>query len=110
MARILAQMGLRAVDAEGGDAALQSRPACTPWYLWPVNARVWSFWMRLQTQWRHAGMAGVATGLDYASVLALLDRAGFTPRRRREAFEAVQDMERAVLAVWAERADRSAGR
>lgn len=51
---------------------------------------------RLSTQWRH-GMAG-PTGLDYASVLALL-RAARLPRDRREAiFDDIQIMERAALA------------
>jgi hypothetical protein len=49
-------------------------------------------------------MAGT-TGLDYAAVWALIDQ--LIPRRRRgEVFEALQGMERAVLKVWADKAER----
>lgn len=106
MARILAQAGLRAVAPDGGDGialAARRRLAAEPWHLWPCNLRAWEFWCGLQTQWR-VGMAG-ATGLDYASVLALLDRSGLRPRRRAECFEHVRAMEREVLRVWADRAE-----
>lgn len=103
MARILAQMGVRAVDASGATATVAPRAEPDPWYLWPCNLPVWTVWCRAQTQWR-VGMAG-ATGLDYAAVWSVIDRA--LPRRRRdEAFAAIQSMERAVLDVWAQQRER----
>lgn len=99
MARILAQMGVRAVDASGAAATLAPHVEPEPWCLWPVNLPVWTVWRRLQTQWR-VGMAG-ATGLDYPAVWLLVEK--LLPRRRRdEAFAALQQMERAVLEVWAQ--------
>ncbi len=103
MARILAQMGVRAVDGNGADATVAARATPELWYLWPGNAPVWAVWCGLQTQWQ-TSMAG-ATGLHYPSVWSVIDRA--LPRRRRdEAFAAIQRMERAVLEVWAERREK----
>jgi hypothetical protein len=52
-------------------------------------------------------MAG-ATGLDYAAAWILIDRQ--IPRRRRaEVFDALQGMERAVLKVCADKAERERG-
>lgn len=70
------------------------------YWLWEACVPTWRLWIDLQTQWR-VGMGG-ATGLDYAAVWALLDRR--LPRRRRaDAFEQIQAMERTALTVWAER-------
>ena len=61
--------------------------------IWPENMESVQFFVRLSTQWRH-GMSG-PTGLDYASVLALLRT---QPRERRdELFDDVQVMEQAAL-------------
>lgn len=104
MARILAQLGVRPVGADGTEVAVGLRAAAEPWYLWPRNLRVWLAWCAVQTQWR-VGMSG-ATGLDYPAVWAVLDRR--LPRRRRdEAFEAIRGMERAVLTVWADQRDKA---
>jgi hypothetical protein len=100
MARILAQMGLRAVADDGADCAVQVAAVSEPWYLWPCNSRTWSVWCGIQTQWR-TGLSGV-TGLDYAGAWVVVER--LIPRRRRdEVFAHLQDMERAVLQVQAER-------
>lgn len=102
MKRILAQCGVYADDL---DAAAQ-RERLRPWHLWPCNARVWSIWCRLQTQWMVGGMGGTVTGLNYTSVLAALDL--LVPRRRRlEVFEVLQGMERVALDVWREREQRN---
>lgn len=86
------------------DAAAGAGP--DEWHLWPENVPTWTLWQSLQTQWR-TGMAGAA-GLDYAAVWALIDRR--VPRRRRdEVFGAVQSMERAVLKVWADKAEQERG-
>lgn len=62
----------------------------------------------MQTQWR-VGMSG-ATGLDYAGVAAYLAAVDDDPGSRREAFECLRAAERAVLAVWAEKAELKRGR
>lgn len=98
MARILAQVGLR----PDGDVA--PRIEAAPWYLWPCNLPTWHLWLRLQTQWRQAGMAGQPAGLDYAAVWAVLQ--GLRVRKPREVFEHLQGMERAALTAWAERRER----
>lgn len=91
-----------------GFAAPRPEPAraVREWYLWPENVPIWTLWQSLQTQWR-VGMAG-ATGLDYAAVWAVIDRS-VARRRRDETFAAVRSMERAVLDVLAERAERERG-
>lgn len=102
MRRILAQMGVHAVDAHGRPCDVRVEYT-QDWHLWPENAATWSLWARLQTQWR-VGMAG-ATGLDYAAVWAVIDRC--LPRRRRdEAFQSIRAMEGEVLKVWAARTER----
>ncbi|MBP8293131.1 MAG: DUF1799 domain-containing protein [Caldilineaceae bacterium] len=63
--------------------------------IWPQNLRAFSFFARLDTQWR-VGMSG-PTGLDYTAVLALI-RAQRLPRETADAlFDDVQTMERAAL-------------
>ena len=63
--------------------------------VWEENWPVVQFFARLSTQWRH-GMSG-PTGLDYASVLALL-RTLRLPRARADEFvEGIQAMEVAAL-------------
>lgn len=99
MARILAQVGAVAVDADGAECAVRvARTMAAPWYLWPCNVPTWNLWSRVQTQWR-VGMAG-ATGLDYAGVWAVLHNSRLRPRQARLHFERIQSMERAALKVW----------
>jgi hypothetical protein len=59
--------------------------------------------LRCGTQWRHAGMEGIRTGLDYPSVETVL-RMTVTARERRAVFEGIQIMEHAALDVFAQRA------
>ena len=67
-----------------------------PFEVWPENWPAWLLFCRLRTQWR-VGMNG-ATGLVYASVLALIDRqTDLTQRERDELFEDIQSMELAAL-------------
>lgn len=98
MARIYAQMGLlppeQAVQVDDRQ----------PFWLWPCNVPIWRLWMSLQTQWQH-GFSG-PTGLDYTAVWTVLERKRI--RRPREAFEALQAMERSALEVWRKQADRDA--
>lgn len=60
--------------------------------------------MACQTQWRYAGM-GRRAGLDYAGVQAVMDLQAI--EARGEVFQRVQILERALLAVDAEKADAS---
>lgn len=59
--------------------------------------------MRCATQWRHAGMDGIRTGLDYAAVESVL-RLTVPAKERRAVFEGIQMMEYAALSVFTERA------
>lgn len=102
MTRILAQMGVHAVDEQGRPCAVQVTYT-QDWHLWECNVRVWQLWISVQTQWLH-GMAG-PTGLNYAGVWSVIDRQ--LPRRQRdEAFGHIQAMESAALLVWAKRPDQ----
>lgn len=65
--------------------------------VWEENWPSVQFFARLATQWRH-GMAG-PTGLDYASVLALLRSMRLPRDQAEQIFDDVQVMERAALAV-----------
>lgn len=73
-----------------------------PFYLWPENEECYRLFCSLQTQWR-IGFHG-ATGLDYASVLAHLERGVRLPRRkRRELYSLiVPHMEHGALRGWRE--------
>ena len=70
----------------------------------PVWADNWStlrLFLAVQTQWRHAGMAGVRTGLDYAAIDVALGARGeaWTP----ELLDGIQAMEAAVIEEDAKR-------
>jgi hypothetical protein len=97
LAQMLAQFGAYADDL---DAAVGPPPR--PCYLWPENLPIWQVWLTVQTQWRAAGMTGVRTGLDYAAVLAVIDRLVPPRRKRAFAFAAVCEMESSVLTYWAD--------
>lgn len=72
--------------------------------VWPENWRVFVLFSRLRTQWR-IGMGG-PTGLDYAAVYPLLDRAAKDPQEWDELFSDIQVMEGAALKQMSEnRAD-----
>lgn len=80
------------------------QPAAPPdkCYLWPCNLPTWRLWHGLQTQWRVG--AGGREGLCYASVIGWLRRvAGIGKKQLPEVFAELQAMERAALAVWAEK-------
>lgn len=73
-------------------------------YLWPENLPVWRLWNQLQTQWR-GNAAGGRDGLDYGAVATYMrEVARIRPTRRwGEIWIGIQAMERASLAVWAEK-------
>lgn len=64
----------------------------------PVEPEAWpvvQIWLRVQTQWRVAGMGG-AIGLDYPAVFGVMDRARIDDNDG-ELFAGVQVMEVAAL-------------
>jgi hypothetical protein len=56
------------------------------------------------TQWRHAGMTGVPTGLDYAGVEAAARMAGLQPTP--DVFRDLRHLEAGIIEALAEGADR----
>ena len=80
-------------------------PEEEPFWLWPEHAPALDLWFAVQTQWRYS-FAG-ATGLCYAGVQATMEQRRVRSSRRSRLFGELQTMERAALAVWAER--RAAG-
>lgn len=63
--------------------------------VWPEHHQAVRFFRRLQTQWRH-GMNG-PTGLEYASVLALLRTLRLPKEQAGAVFDSVQVMEAAAM-------------
>ena len=63
--------------------------------MWPDNHAAFGLFNNLSTQWR-VGMGG-PTGLDYAAVYPLLDRAAKDPQEWDELFSDIQVMEGAAL-------------
>lgn len=64
--------------------------------LWPENWPVFEVFAQLRTQWRVA--FGGPTGLDYAALYPLLDRAWRADAEQwRMAFDDVREMEAAAL-------------
>lgn len=72
--------------------------------VWPENREPLELFLALSTQWRHAGLDGQATGLDYTAIPATAALMGITTIPMM--FEDLRDMEHAVLKVWKERRDR----
>lgn len=73
--------------------AAQAKEQCVE--VWPENHAAFNLFYSLRTQWR-VGMAG-PTGLDYAAVYPLLDRAAKDPQEWDEMFSDIQVMEGAAL-------------
>ncbi len=63
--------------------------------VWPENWPAVQMFLRLGTQW-HVGMNG-PTGLIYAALYPLLDRATTSPDEWNQLFDDVQHLERAAL-------------
>ena len=63
--------------------------------MWPDNHAAFILFNNLSTQWR-IGRGG-PTGLDYAAVYPLLDRAAKDPQEWDELFSDIQVMEGAAL-------------
>lgn len=63
--------------------------------IWPDCVKSLQFFLRVQTQWRHAGQLGQPTGLDYQGVEFVARCLGQSIHRRL--FEDLQVMEAAYL-------------
>ena len=77
---------LAALAARGGERVVE---------VWPDNHAAFILFNNLSTQWR-IGMGGT-TGLDYAAVYPLLDRAAKDPQEWDEMFSDIKVMEVAAL-------------
>ncbi|MEO5341098.1 MAG: DUF1799 domain-containing protein [Magnetococcus sp. MYC-9] len=68
--------------------------------VWSENRDPLHLFLLCATQWRHAGMDGMPTGLDYAGVEAAARMAAIplTPTLFRD----LQTMEAAALSAWEE--------
>ena len=77
---------MAALAARGGERVVE---------VWPDNHAAFNLFNTIGTQWR-VGMGG-ATGLDYAAVYPLLDRAAKDPQEWDEMFSDIQVMEGAAL-------------
>ena len=82
---------LAALAARGGERVVE---------VWPDNHAAFILFNNLSTQWR-VGMGG-PTGLDYAAVYPLLDRAAKDPQEWDEMFSDIQVMEGAALKQMSE--------
>lgn len=92
----LAAAGLR---IERDDTPQPSR--ATPPQPYPDNEQSVEVFRAMSTQWRES-MAG-RSGLDYTPLPCVMGLLGVKRKRRRDVFEDVRTMERAVLEAWAER-------
>ena len=72
--------------------------------VWRENWSVLELFCSCQTQWRHAGMGGVRTGLDYAAVESVVRMTGRIDAAA-ELFAGVRVMEHAAMEVFAEQAE-----
>lgn len=69
--------------------------------IWPGNVTAVNVFLACGSQWRHAGMAGLPTGLDYDGVESAMRLMG--EDSNPGLFADIQAMEQAALAVFAER-------
>lgn len=77
--------------------------------MWADHWDIVMAFLACSTQWNHAGMTGVRTGLNYPGVDVVL-RLTVPDERRAEVFQGIQTMERAALSVFAQQAQESSRR
>lgn len=68
--------------------------------VWPQNWPAVQVFEAMQTQWRIGPMGGI-TGLDYASLPAVIKLMGFNRRSCRSVFDAIRIMEMEALNLTA---------
>lgn len=71
--------------------------------IWAENRTPWLLWVDVQTQWR-SGWEGMATGLDYAGVMAVARWMGIEPAP--DLFADLRAMETATLRALMARRER----
>lgn len=70
----------------------------------PENWEALQIFLRCATQWRHAGLAGMATGLDYPSVEAVMRMSG--TKDQVQTFSKLQLIEEEALEAMQEQRDK----
>ena len=73
--------------------------------VWPDNWEAVQLFSGLSTQWRHAGMAGVAVGLDYTAVRAVFDMQAIKRKHWPELLDRIRVLEAEALSVMRENKD-----
>lgn len=70
----------------------------------PENWEALNLFLQCSTQWRHAGMTGIRTGLDYPSVEAVIRMTGVEDPAGT--FSQLQQIEQGALEAMQEQQDR----
>lgn len=70
----------------------------------PENWEAVTLFLKCCTQWKHAGMAGTCTGLDYSSVDVVIRH--FDIKDSQDAFWRLQQIESEALAAMADKQDQ----
>lgn len=101
-------LGAPAAEIERVAASLQEqreqrqvKPDEQTFGIYQENMPVVDAWSGVETQWLHAGLAGVMTGLNYAGVQAWL-QIFIKPGERASIMRGLQVMERAALGAMHE--------
>ena len=96
-----AGLGLPADVAAWLAASAQPAAAETAIGIWPENWDAMRLFLGMETQWRRAGMSGVATGLDYAVAPVVAGALGIA--LDSGCFDRLKILEGAALRAMAER-------
>ncbi len=70
------------------------------------EGRAVTVFLAMDTQWRQAGMAGVATGLDYNAIAATADLAGVSLAPKPAFLRDLKILEEEALKSWSEQRAR----
>jgi hypothetical protein len=94
---LMRQWGAPEAEIEMARALMDRHADDAPAEVWPENWDLWEFFMRVQTQWVFAGMAGVRVALRWEGIEPVAQALGWRRRRWRELVEALGVIENAVL-------------
>jgi len=83
--------------------AAEVAPEPVAFELWEEHAETLGVFLACGTQWNHAGMTGLRTGLHYPSVESVL-RLTVSTERHPEVFAQLQRMEHAALQEFSRQA------
>jgi hypothetical protein len=99
-----------ALYAEGPTAAEAAEWGLTveeasgpPIDVWPDNLQAVNMFIAMGTQWRHAGIDGFRTGLDYNVLYRRMDRLGLSPELYDQMENDIRILEDAALAKMREK-------